>query len=107
VDTAGNVSRARSTTVRIGADVPTALNTRPATARPGAYQAFTLKGFHRYTTVDLALGSLRLGSVTTDVNGNGTTTVRIPADTNPGTCTVTAAEPDGGLSATATVKVTG
>jgi hypothetical protein len=106
-DAAGNVSAAKSVTVQVTADAPTAVKAVPAETRPGGYETFLLEGFHRYATVDLTLGSVRLGSATTDVNGKAKMTVQIPLDTASGTCTATAAEQGSDLSATVTVKVTG
>ncbi|WP_225844793.1 RICIN domain-containing protein [Streptomyces sp. HPF1205] len=106
VDKAGNTSLTKSLTVRIAEDPATAVKASPAEVAAGEWETFTLTGFHRYSVVDLTLGSTPLGSVTTDVNGAAEVSLRIPADTAPGTWTVTATENGGSLSATATVQVT-
>ncbi len=106
-DKAGNVSATQSSTVTIKADPDTTAKVSPSKAAAGAYVTVSLAGFHRYTMVDVTLGSVDLGGVTTDVNGSAKVTVRIPAATTAGTYTLTAAESgDNALSATATLKVT-
>ena len=89
-DKAGNVSTTKSSTVTIKADPDTTAKVSPSKAAAGAYVTVSLAGFHRYTMVDVTLGSVDLGGVTTDVNGAAKVTVRIPAATAAGTYTVDA-----------------
>jgi hypothetical protein len=105
-DTAGNTSAIKTVTVHIAADPATSVKLSPTKIAAGGYDTITLAGYHRYTVIDLTIGTVSLGSVTTDVNGSAKVTVQIPPTTTPGTTTVTAAEDGGTLSSTATLTIT-
>jgi hypothetical protein len=104
-DAAGNVSKERSTTASISADVPPAVTARPGKVRPGEYLTLNLAGFDRFDTVRITLGDAALGMVFTDVKGGGKVTLAVPAGTPAGAATVTATGNDGEPTATAQVTV--
>ena len=73
----------------------------------GGYVTLSLAGYERYDLLGMTMGTIPLGTVGTDVNGQARVTVRVPVGTAAGKYTVTVSGSDGAPTATVVLTVTG
>lgn len=105
-DAAGNVAAVKSTTLRITADVATAVipsNSGRITA--GTPVTLSLRGYQRFDTVAITAGPDTWATVLTDVNGTARVTYTVPAAQSKGALVVAAVGTDPAITAATTLTI--